>query len=296
MDRVKATQVFIAIVEQGSLVKAADRLGMSRSMVTRYLSEMEEWTGSRLLHRSTRRISLTDAGEGVLTQCYKLQDIAKEVAFTSELQGTTPKGILRIGASQFLAEHILAPFAARFLHRYPNIDLDIVVSNHAVNLVEERIDLAIRITNDLDPNIIARKFGEINSVVVSSEQYLRDHGEPQNINQLVNHNCLTYSYFVQNSWSFIQQGAHSSIAVSGNLTASDPAVLLKATQLGLGISLQPKYAVTNDFKSGQLVKLLPNYSPQPLGVYGIFRSRKHMSKALRLFIDAFAEYTRQLDL
>ena len=269
---------------------------MSRSMVTRYLSEMEEWAGARLLHRTTRRLALTNAGENVLKECIKLQEIDKEVKFASNTADTPPQGVLRIGASQFFGEKILIPFVETFLRKYPDVSFDLQISNHSVNLVEERVDLAIRITNDLDPNIIARKFGKLNSVVCASPLYLEQRGTPTNINQLTQHNCLTYSYFGNSVWNFTYNEAFDSVAVTGNLSANDPAALLQATLLGTGISLQPKLSVAPYLENGQLLQLLSEYLPQTLGIYGIYQSRKHISKALRLFIDDLAKHLETLEL
>lgn len=202
MDRIKAAQVFIAIVEQGSMVKAAESLDMSRSMVTRYLSEMEQWAGSRLLYRSTRRLGLTDSGEKVLAGCYKLQAIEKELRFSSVKETSAPQGLLRISTSQFFAEQVLSTFTRDYLLRYPQVTIDLQISNHNVNLVEERIDLAIRITNELDPNVIAKKFGQLSSVVCASPSYLVQRGSPQHLAHLQHHNCLTYSYYGSNVWQF----------------------------------------------------------------------------------------------
>lgn len=296
MDRIKAASVFVAIVEQGSMIAAAERLGMSRSMVTRYLSEMEEWAGARLLHRSTRRLGLTDTGEKVLTECYKLQEIEKEVQFSKASEDTLPSGILRLSSSQFLGEHVLTPFINAYLQRYPQVKIDLIISNHAVNLVEERIDLAIRITDDLDPNVIAKNFGRLNSVVCVSKQYLEERGEPISIDHLRHHNCLTYAYFGSSVWHFERKGEFESVEVSGNLSVNDSAVLLRSCLLGAGISLQPKYAVLPYLVDDQLIQLFPDYTPQSLGIYGIYRSRKHMPVALRVFIDELALFIGSFDL
>lgn len=296
MDRIKAATVFIVIVEQGSMIKAADILGMSRSMVTRYLSEMEDWAGTRLLHRSTRRLGLTDAGKKVLTECYKLQEIEKDVKFAADENLVAPKGTLRIAASQFLAERILIPYVQSYLTKYPQVTIDIQVNNHAVNLVEERIDLALRITNNLDPNVIARNFGRLNSVICASKSYLSEKGAPEQIDQLSHHNCLTYSYFGKSTWYFEGNEKEDSVEVAGNLCANDPTVLLKATLMGLGISIQPIYSVAQYIENNDLVALFPEKTAQSLGIYGIYRSRKHVSHALRVFIDDFSLYVKSLKL
>lgn len=296
MDRVKAARVFIAIVEQGSLVKAAEKMNMSRSMVTRYLSEMEHWAQSQLLLRSTRKLSLTAAGEKVLNQCYQLERIDQEVKYTSSKSDIEPSGTIRVGASQFMAEKILTPFISTFLAKYSKVNIDIQVSNHTADLVAERLDLAIRITNDLDPNVIAKKFGVLNSVVCASPEYLKNSGVPQKLSQLAHHNCLTYSFFVNNLWNFSKGEESYSVSVQGNLSANDPSVLLNATLLATGISLLPKHAVKEHLDTGELIAALPEFTPQTLGIFGVYKSRKYMSKALRNFIDEFSVYLISLEI
>ena len=170
--------------------------------------------------------------------------------------------MLRIAASQFFSEHVLATFVNQFLTRYPEVSIDIVVGNHTVDLVEERVDLAIRISNVLDPNIIARKFGELNSIVCAASSYIDKRGTASQVAQLEKHNCLTYSYFTNSEWHFFKGSETAKVTVSGNLNANDPAVLLKASLEGLGISLQPKSAVSALIESGKLIQLLPEYTPQ----------------------------------
>lgn len=296
MDRITAAKVFISIVEQGNMIKAATSLDMSRSMVTRYLAEMERWSQARLLHRTTRRLTLTAAGESVLLECYKLQQIEKEVSFSSNHTQNTPKGKLRIATSQHFGEQVLAPFISQYLKRYASVVIDIVVSNHTVNLVEESVDLAIRISNDLDPNIIARKLGELTSVLCASPSYLQSAGAPSHISHLANKNCLTYSYFANSEWHFLRGQDKESVMVKGNLNSNDTGLLLQACKEGLGISMQPKTAAQALIDSGQLSQVLTEYKPVNLGVYGIYQSREYMSKALRCFIDEFAVYLATLDI
>lgn len=296
MDRITAAKVLIAIVEQGSMAKASEVLAMSRSMVSRYLSEMEDWAGARLLHRTTRKVTLSDAGEKVIAECYKLQDIEKDVQFVSSSLSVEPQGALRIGTSQVFGEKVLTDFVCAYLSRYPKVSIDIQISNHAVNLVEERVDLAIRITNQLDPNIIARKFGELRSVVCASHIYFETRAMPSAIGQLEQHNCINYSYFGNAVWNFMGAQGADSVNVSGNLSANDPAVLLQATLMGVGISHQPRFAAEPYILGGELIELFPEFEPETLGIYGIYQSRKHMSRALRVFIDELAEYMRNIEL
>lgn len=286
MDRIIAARVFVSIAERGSMIAAADALDMSRAMVTRYLAEMEEWAGARLLHRSTRRLSLTDAGDITLARCRRMLEVADGMAVAAGDDADTPQGLLRITCSQSLAQAELAAAVGEYLKRYPRTAVDLQVNNRAVNLIEERIDLALRITNALEPNLIARQLGHCDSVVCAAPAYLKERGTPQRPQDLAGHNCLTYTYFGKSLWQFTgADGAAVSVPVSGNLSANDDLILLKAAEQGSGIALQPLYSAAPLIAAGKLVALLPGYTPSRMGIYGIYTSRQHMSPALRTMLD-----------
>jgi DNA-binding transcriptional LysR family regulator len=286
MDRITAARVFVSIAERGSMIAAADALDMSRAMVTRYLAEMEEWAGARLLHRSTRRLSLTDAGDMTLARCRRMLEVADDMAVAAGDDADTPQGLLRITCSQSLAQAELAAAVDEYLKRYPRTSVDLQVNNRAVNLIEERIDLALRITNALEPNLIARQLGHCDSVVCAAPSYLEERGTPQRPQDLAGHNCLTYTYFGKSLWQFTgEEGAAVSVPVSGNLSANEDLILLKAAEQGSGIALQPLYSAAPLIAAGKLVALLPGYTPSRMGIYGIYTSRQHMSPALRAMLD-----------
>ncbi len=289
MDKITAASVFVAIVERGSMTAAADTLDMSRSMVTRYLAAIEDWAGTRLLHRSTRRLSLTPAGEQVTEHCRQLLRIAEQLSSSSDIEEAPPQGRLRIACPPSLGQDILTPVFQRYLERYPGVSIDLHVSNQTVNLIEERIDLAIRVTNELDPNLIARKLGDCPSVVCAAPAYLERAGVPVQVQDLTGFNCMSYSRFGKSLWLFEREEEVFSVPVSGNLTANDPSVLLQATIEGIGISMQPEYSANTYIEEGTLVRLLPEYRPQTLGVYGLYSSRQHMPRALRAMIDMLVE-------
>ncbi|MCV6590097.1 MAG: LysR family transcriptional regulator [Marinobacterium sp.] len=284
MDRLIAAEVFICIVEQGSMAGAANRLDMSRSMVSRYLQQMEDWADARLLHRSTRRLSLTPAGEQVLSHCRTLLQLAAEVPVIDRQQPETPSGKLRITCSQIYAQKVMGPPIQSFLQQYPQVSLDMYISNDAVNMVEQRIDLAIRVTNDLDPNLIARPLGVCRSALVASPDYLQQAGIPATPQALATHNCLTYAYF-SSLWQFARGEDTESIAVKGNFSANEAMVLLNGARSGMGISLQPLYVVAPELRKGELVQLLPDWEPIKLGIYAVYRDRRHQSAALRALLD-----------
>jgi DNA-binding transcriptional LysR family regulator len=291
MDRITAARVFVSIAERGSMIAAADALDMSRAMVTRYLAEMEAWAGARLLHRSTRRLSLTDAGELTLARCRQMLAVADDMAVALGEDADTPRGLLRITCSQALAQAELLGAVSEFLKRYPRTAVDLQMSNRAVNLIEERIDLALRVTNTLEPNLIARQLGVCDSVVCAAPSYLAQHGTPQLPQDLAGHNCLTYTYFGKSLWQFSDAGgAALSVPVSGNLSANEDFILLKAAEQGGGVALQPLYSAGPLIREGRLVALLPGYTPLSMGIYGIYSSRQHMPPALRAMLDLLLDW------
>ena len=290
MDRIIAAQVFVSIAERGSMIAAAQALDMSRAMVTRYLAQMESWAGARLLHRTTRRLGLTAAGETTLERCRQMLEIAGDMPVAALAESQQPQGKLRIACSQSLGLAALATAVAEYLRRYPGTAVDMQIGNQAVNLVEERIDLAIRITNQLDPNLIARPLATCDSVVCASPGYLAARGTPRRAEDLSLHNCLTYAFFGKSLWQFEHEGEPLAIPVSGNLSANDSMVLLHAAVEGAGITLQPRYSAAPLVAAGKLVALLPRYQPQPMGVHGIYTSRQHMPAALRAMLDFLVEW------
>ncbi|MFS1165177.1 substrate binding domain-containing protein, partial [Aeromonas salmonicida] len=172
-----------------------------------------------------------------------------------------------------------------YLAQYAGTAIDILLLDRTVNLVEERIDLAIRITNDLDPNLVARRLGTCHSVVCASPAYLARHPTPQKVQDLALHNCLTYTYFGKSLWEFQGPAGPESVPVSGNLSANISNLLLEATLGGAGISMQPRYSAQPYLESGALVPLLSQWQPKRLGVYGVYGTRKQMSPLLRSFLD-----------
>ena len=285
MDRLTATRVFVEVVERGSQTAAAEALEMSRAMVSRYLGELETWVGARLLHRTTRKLSLTGAGEQLLGQCREMLAMADAMQSVSRTDEAAPRGTLRIACSQSLAQAWLVHALDDFTRLYPQVSVDLLVGSQAVNLVEARIDLALRITNQLDPNLIARQLAVCRSVVCATPAYLARHGTPQRPEDLAQHNCLSYAYFGRSIWEFSRAGEPHAVAVSGNLSANESMVLLEAVLADIGISLQPRYSVGAHLRSGALVQLLPDYEPQQLGVHALYGTRRQMPPALRALLD-----------
>ncbi|EHF4924561.1 LysR family transcriptional regulator [Enterobacter hormaechei] len=289
MDRVIAAQVYNRICELGSLSAAARALGISRPMVSRYLEQMEKWAGARLVNRSTRKLTLTAAGEKVLQKTRTLSQISQEIEDQSVKD--LPSGTLRVACAHFTAMQIIAPVLPDLLQRYPQLRIELDVNNHPVSLVGERIDVAIRITDNPEPGMIARRLGECRSVLCASPHYLASRGVPEQLEDLARHNCLHYSFFAGQSWRFLTpEGEPITTAVSGNLSASISSLLMEAAINHCGIAMLPEREADAALRQGSLVPVLSAFKPKPIGIFGIYQSRDYQPAAQRVFLDALANH------
>ncbi|CCJ50337.1 LysR family transcriptional regulator [Bordetella parapertussis] len=289
MDRLKAMQVFVEVADRGSLSAAAMHLGMSRAMVSRYLAELEAWVGVRLLHRTTRRLSLTPAGSETLPRCRRMLEMVGDMREAVAAPDAEPRGLLRVTAAMSFGGAQLAEAVAEFVRRHPAASIDLLLVDRAVNLVEERVDLAVRITNDLDPNLIGRRLADCRSVVCAAPQYLQQHGAPARAEDLSLHNCLTHSYFGRSLWRFERAGEPVEVPVGGNITANETDVLMRAALAGAGIVMLPTYLAAGQIAAGTLRPLLPDCAPPVLGIHGVYVSRRQMPLILRTMLDFLAE-------
>jgi len=192
---------------------------------------------------------------------------------------------LRISASTSFGQAQLASAMAEYVQRYPGVSVDLQMLDRTVNLVDERIDLAIRMSNDLDPNLIARRLTVCRSVICASPRYLREHSTPLRVEDLSRHNCLTHSYVGKSLWHFEQGGEQVSVPVQGNISANEASTLLQATIAGAGVAMLPSYQAGPHIQNGELVRLLAHAEPRRMNMYAVYASRKHMPSALRSLLD-----------
>jgi len=278
-------RVFVTVVDLGSQSAAAEYLDLSRPVVSRYLAELEDWVGARLMHRTTRKLSLTAAGTEILPRCRQMLELSGDMQAAVSTPGDAPRGMLRISASTSFGQTQLAPAMAEYVKRYPGVSVDLQMLDRTVNLVDERIDLAIRMSNDLDPNLIARRLTVCRSVICASPGYLREHPAPQRVEDLGRHNCLTHSYVGKSLWHFEQDGEQVSVPVQGSISANEASTLLQATMSGAGVAMLPSFLAGAHIKRGELIRLLPHAEPRRMNIYAVYASRKHMPSALRSLLD-----------
>jgi DNA-binding transcriptional LysR family regulator len=289
MDRLTAMRVFVTVVDLGSQSAAADHLELSRPVVSRYLAELEDWVGARLMQRTTRKLSLTAAGNETLPRCRQMLEMAGDLQAAVRRPDDAPHGELRISVSTSFAHAQLVEAVADYVKRYPDVKVDLQMLDRTVNLVDERIDLAIRTSNDLDPNLIARRLTVCRSVICASPAYLREHPAPQRVEDLARHNCLTHSYFGHSLWHFEVHGEAVSVPVQGSISANEALTLQRATLAGAGIAMLPTYLVAESLRSKALIRLLPDAKPRELNLNAVYTSRKHMPATLRSMLDFLAE-------
>ena len=278
-------RVFVTVVDLGSQSAAADQLDLSRPVVSRYLAELEDWVGARLMHRTTRKLSLTAAGSETLPRCRQMLELCSDMQAAVSEPDEAPRGQLRLSVSSSFGQAQLADAVAEYVKRFPLVSIDLQMLDRTVNLVDERIDLAIRTSFELDPNLIARKLTLCRSVICASPAYLLEHPQPRQVHDLAGHNCLTHSYFGKSLWHFTENGEPVSVAVQGNITANEATTLLRVTLAGAGVARLPSYQAGDYIRSGELIRLLPKAEPQQMNVYAVYASRKHMPLALRSLLD-----------
>lgn len=289
MDRLTAMRVFVEVAATGSFSATADKLEMSRAMVTRYVAELEHWLNARLLQRSTRRVTLTDAGEQCLRRSQQMLALMENIEEETAHGEGELRGQLRLTCSMSFAYAHLAAAIAQFLALHPQLKIDLNVSDGALNLVEARIDLAIRISSEPDPLLIGRPLARCDSVLLASPAYLASHGQPQTPDELTQHHCLSHANFGKNTWRFTRDGAATQINVSSHFSANDATVLLQAALAGGGITLLPTFLANPHLASGALQAILPDWDVPVMTICALFPSRRHLPPAVRALLDFLVE-------
>ncbi|WP_444885071.1 LysR family transcriptional regulator [Microbulbifer sp. PSTR4-B] len=291
MESFAAIPVFVTVAETGGFSPAAKLLGISKSAVSKRVSQLEEQLGVKLLHRTTRKLSLTEAGEHFFQHARIAYQAAQDAQdAVTQLQGE-PQGRLRINAPMSFGRLHLAPLIPVFLKRYPKITIDLVMDDKVVDLIGEGFDIAIRGGDLPDTSLIARKLAPLQSVLCASPAYLEEFGKPIELEQLTEHNCLMFTYSRDvKEWNFIQDNHLHTIEVRGNYQVNNSEALREAILQGLGIGRLPTFVAGADIKSGLLVPLFEEYQMPAKTIYAVFPERQYMPAKVRAFIDFAIEY------
>ena len=285
MDRLTAMKVFVEVAACGSFSATADKLDMSRAMVTRYVNELEQWLNARLLQRTTRSVTLTDAGESCLRRSQQMLALMENVEEETSSQDGVLSGQLRITCSVSLAYAQIAAAIVDFLKLHPQLKIDLNASEGALNLVEARIDLAIRISAEPDPLLIGRVLAPCASVLVASPAYLAAHGVLKLPSDLATHRCLSYANFGKSVWVLQRGDEVSRVSVTSHFSANEATALMRAALAGGGIALQPTYLANPHLADGTLQLVLPDWKLPDMAIYALYPSRKHLSPAVRALMD-----------
>lgn len=288
MDRIEAMTTFVRVVELGSFAAVAEQRGVARSVVTRQVAALERHLGTKLLTRSTRRLALTAAGTAYLERCRVILNLVEAAETGAAEHRATPRGPLRASLPLVFGLRRLAPLLLEFAERYPEVELDMDYTDRRVDLVEEGVDLSVRITARLEPTDIVRRLGGARLQAVASPAYLARHGAPRHPRELAAHECLVYTSVARRaSWPFVIDGRVEQVAVRGRVHANNGEVLAAAAARGLGIALEPDFAVAA--YAGELVPVLADFPSPELGIYAVLPSTRHVPHRVRVLVDFLRE-------
>jgi DNA-binding transcriptional LysR family regulator len=287
MDRFQAIRVFSQVVESGSFSAAAERLGLSATAASRYVAELEAHLQTRLLNRTTRRVSLTESGRAFYERSVQLLADLDEAEQEALHAAVVPRGTIKLTASVNFGVRHVAPAIADFLALHAEVRFDVSLSDRIVDLVEEGFDVGIRIGAPGSENIVARKLGETRLLPCASPGYLTAHGIPREPEDLARHNCFTYEYVTpRNLWRFQDaSGRERAVRVTGNLHSNNGDLLAEAAARGAGVVFEPAFIVGPEVRAGRLVPLLQEFVAPPMPIFAVYPSRKHLSAKVRLFVD-----------
>jgi len=295
MDRFAELKAFCLTASNGGFSAAARQLGVATSSVTRLVDALEQRLGTPLLNRSTRSITLTDSGRGYFEHASQILAALDEADDAAAGGVAEPAGVLRITAPVTLAIRYIAPLLPELARRHPRLELDLRLSDALSNMVDEAIDVAIRIGNpEQQPNLIARKLAGHRRHICASPGYLARHGTPQTPQQLAEHNCLLFSYgAARHSWRLRSEGLAQEIEVRGKLHVNNAEMLRQAALSGMGLALLPGWLVQQDLDAGTLVTVLDGYQANPgemdVGIYAVYAVNRRGSSKIRAFTDMLAE-------
>ena len=282
--------VFVRVAQEGSFSAAARRLDLTPSAVSKQIGRLEERLGARLFNRTTRQISLTDVGQAFFARADRiLGDLAEAERAVTDMAGN-PRGLLRVSVPVAFGRMHLAPRLPRFLAANDEVQIDLTLNDRFADLVEEGFDLALRIGELADSSLIARKLAPNRRLVVAASSYLEAHGRPERPPDLLDHNCLTYTYRAQrHDWEFHGPQGREQIRVSGNLEANDAGALREAVLAGLGVALLPLWLVGEDIRDGRLEVVLPDYPAPDSAIYAVYAPGRFLSPKVRRFVDFLVE-------
>ncbi len=294
MDRLTSLTAFVRVVDSGGFSAAARRLNMSTTMVSNHVQSLEDRLGARLLHRTTRKVSLTEVGKTYYDRCTQ---ILADLEQADDLAGSSqsiPRGTLRIYTATHIVQFV-APVVAEFLAAYPEVKVDLSMGERTLDMIDEGYDVAVRLTPPPDSSLIVRSLATWRHVLCCSHGYLEAHPRPQQLADLAQHNCIRHElYPFGDDWRFAdRKGNPAAVRVSGNLVTNSGDTLRLAALHGAGIFLAAGFLVHDDLEAGRLVRLLPEYRPVEFAMNAVYPHRHHLSAKVRTFIDMLVKHSAE---
>lgn len=295
MDQFSALKAFCRVVEAGGFSAAAAQLNISHTVMSRQVQHLESLLGAQLLNRTTRKLALTEAGTAYYERARRILDDLQEADLAVTQHHAAPRGVLRVNAPMAFGTLDMASWLPRFMARYPDLKVDLVCNDRFVDLIEEGFDVAVRLAREMpDSTLMAKRLATTRTLLVAAPAYLERHGVPRTPDDLVHHNCLTYSLVPKpNEWMFeMPGGGYKAVAVRGTLQANTGIALRDAALAGVGIATTASFIVHGDLARGDLTAVLPGYPLQAREVYAVYPHNRHLSPKVRAFIDFAAEMYR----
>ena len=277
---------FVAVAETGSFTQAGKRLGISTAQVSRQVSALEARLSTRLFYRTTRKVSVTETGQLYYQHCRQVLDSLEEAERTITNFQLVPRGRLKITAPVTYGEKTIAPLVNDFVLRYPELDVELLLTNTTLDLVADGFDLAVRMGRLTDSSLMARRLGSRTQYVCASPAYLASRGTPHSLSELERHNCLQGNH---PHWRFQEDGKPRSVRIRGNIVSSSGWALLDAALKGIGIVQLPDYYVQPHLDSGALIPLLKPYQEANEGIWAVYPHNRQLLPKVRLLVDYFSQ-------
>ncbi|MGF1911506.1 LysR family transcriptional regulator [Vibrio kasasachensis] len=285
MDRLKSIEVFVEVVDVGSFTKAADKFGITPAMVGKHIKHLEHSAGAPLLNRNTRKQSLTELGDAFLLRCHKILNEYTALEKEASLISNAPKGTLSINAPITFGSLILSPIVCDFLDLYPNIDINLELTDKLIDVAHDGYDVIFRIGELTDASYVGQRVTNYELVFCASPQYLNAYGIPKNISELTKHRCLGFSYWKKQS-KILSTLETNAFDIAHSRFRSNNGMALKIAALNdWGVLLQPRLLIEEELRAGKLVEILYDYKPSTSPVNILYKSRNDISLKIRLFID-----------
>jgi DNA-binding transcriptional LysR family regulator len=294
VDRLTSLEVFSQVVECGGFSAAGRKLNMSTTMVSNHVQSLEDRLGARLLNRTTRKVSLTEVGRAYYDRAVQiLADIAQADDIAGALQ-SMPRGTLRVYTATHIVQFV-APVVAQFLSKYPDAKIDFTMGERNIDMIDEGIDVTVRMTPPPDSSLIVRSLATWRHVLCCSPAYLEKFGRPQQLAEVAEHNCIRHvNYPYGEEWRFVdRKGGPASVRVAGSLITNSGEALRTVALEGVAVCLAAGFMVHDDLESGRLVRLLPEYRPVELSMNAVYPHRHHLSAKVRTFIDMLAHHASE---